>query len=88
MSWKIEVSEIAEKQLNKLDKAIQKRLVNYLFERIEGCKDPRHFGEALQANKTGLWRYRVGDFRIVCEIQDEKLIVLALTIGHRENIYK
>ena len=88
MAWKIELSSMARKQLHALDRTVQKKIVDYLAERIEGCKSPRHFGEALSANRAGLWRYRVGDYRIICEIQDDKVIVLVLTIGHRLELYK
>ena len=88
MAWKIELSAMARKQLHALDRPVQKKIVDYLAERIEGCKSPRHFGETLSANRAGLWRYRVGDYRIICEIQDDKVIVLVLTIGHRREVYK
>ena len=88
MAWKIELSSMARKQLHALDRPVQKKIVDYLAERIEGCKNPRHFGEALSADRAGLWRYRVGDYRIICEIQDDKVIVLVLTIGHRREVYK
>ena len=87
MAWTIEVSDYAEKQLRKLDKPIQKRLLDWLDDRIEGCKNPRHFGEPLRGEMAGLWRYRIGDYRVICEIQDQQLVVLALTVGHRREIY-
>ena len=88
MAWKIEFSAVARKQLHALDRPVQKKIVDYLKDRIEDCKSPRHFGEALSANRAVLWRYRVGDYRIICEIQDDKVIVLVLTIGHRREVYK
>ena len=88
MDWKIEYSPDAIRQLNKLDQPIRRKLFRYLEEHIQGCKNPRHFGAALVANLSGLWRYRVGDYRIICEIQEEKVIVLVLTIGHRREIYR
>ena len=88
MDWKIEYSPDAIRQLNKLDQPIRRKLFRYLEEHIQGCKNPRHFGAALVANLSGFWRYRVGDYRIICEIQEEKVIVLVLTIGHRREIYK
>ena len=87
MDWKIEYSPDAIRQLNKLDQPIRRKLFRYLEEHIQGCKNPRHFGAALVANLSGFWRYRVGDYRIICEIQEEKVIVLVLTIGHRREIY-
>lgn len=88
MAWTVEIGSFAEKQIKKLDKTTRARLLNYLYERIEGCKNPRHFGEALKGDKAGLWRYRVGDYRIICEIYDTKLVVLAITVGHRREIYR
>lgn len=87
MAWTVEVSDVAEKQIKKLDKPIQARILDYLDDRLEACKNPRHFGEPLKANKSGLWRYRVGDYRIMCEIKETKLIVLVLAIGHRKKVY-
>jgi len=87
LAWTVEVSDYAEKQLRKLDKPIQKRLLDWLEDRIEGCKNPRHFGEPLRGERAGLWRYRIGDYRVICEIQDKQLVVLALAIGHRREIY-
>ena len=88
MAWTVRISNIAERQLRKLDPPVQKRILDWLDDRIEGCKNPRHFGEQLKGDYAGLWRYRVGDYRILCEIQDEKIVVLVLTIGHRRQIYK
>jgi mRNA interferase RelE/StbE len=87
LAWTVEVSDYAEKQLRKLDKPIQKRLLDWLDDRIEGCKNPRHFGEPLRGELAGLWRYRIGDYRVICEIQEQQLIVLALAVGHRREIY-
>jgi mRNA interferase RelE/StbE len=87
LAWTVEISDFAEKQLSKLDRPVQKRLLDWLDDRIEGCKNPRHFGEPLRGDLAGLWRYRVGDFRIICEIQEQRLVVLALAIGHRRDIY-
>lgn len=87
MAWTVEVSDFAEHQLRKLDRTVQKRLLDWLDDRIEGCKNPRHFGETLKGNLAGLWRYRVGDYRIICEIQEARLVVLALAVGNRREIY-
>ena len=87
MAWTVEVSDFAEKQLRKLDRPIQRRLIDWLEDRIDSCKNPRHFGEPLRGEMAGLWRYRIGDYRIICEIQDQQLVVLALTVGHRRENY-
>lgn len=88
MAWTVEVGDVAERQLRKLDRPVQKRILDWLDERLEGCKNPRHFGEPLRGEMAGLWRYRIGDYRIICEIQDERLVVLALAVGHRREVYK
>jgi len=76
------------KQFGKLDEPVAERILDWLDDRIEGCKNLRHFGEPLSGEMAGLWRYRIGDFRVICEIQDERLVVLALSIGHRREIYR
>lgn len=88
MAWTVEVSDFAERQLRKLDRPVRDRILDYLHERIEGCKNPRHFGEPLKGGKAGLWRYRVGDYRIICELRDDVLVVLALAVGHRREVYR
>ena len=88
MAWRVEVADTAERQLRKLDPQARRRIVDWLDERIEGCKNPRHFGEALKGGRAGLWRYRVGDYRIICDIRDEVLVVLALAVGLRREIYR
>jgi len=86
LAWTVEISSFAEKQLRKLDRPVQQRLLDWLDDRIEGCKNPRHFGEPLRGDLAGLWRYRIGNYRIICEIQEQRLVVLALAIGHRREI--
>jgi mRNA interferase RelE/StbE len=88
LAWTVEISDIAERQIKKLDLPIQKRILDWLSERLEGCKNPHHFGEPLKGKYSGFWRYRVGDYRIICDMQDDILLVMVLTIGHRRQIYK
>jgi len=87
LDWTVEVSEFAQRQIKGLDPQTSERILNYLQDRIEGCKNPRHFGEPLKANLSGLWRYRVGDYRVICRIEDDRVVVLVLNIGHRRNVY-
>lgn len=87
MSWKIEYTAEATKNLLSIDRQIAKRIKKYLSERIARDVDPRRFGEALVANLSGLWKYRVGDYRIIAEIQDENILVLIVKIGHRSKVY-
>ena len=88
MGWTVEISAFAERQLGKIDPPVRKRILDYLDDRIEGCKNPRHFGEPLKGGRTGLWRYRVGDYRVICQIRDDVLVVLALAVGHRREVYR
>ncbi len=89
MAWTIEYTETALKQLRKLDRPTARRLVDFMDERVAPRADPRDQGKALQgAAFASLWRYRVGDYRLICEIQDTALIVLVVQIGHRKDIYR
>ena len=83
---RIEYTETARKQLKKLNKTMQKRILDYMDE-VGQLENPRSRGKALVENMRGLWRYRVGDYRVICEIQDSKIIISVLKIGHRKNIY-
>ena len=83
---RIEYTETARKQLKKLDKTMQKRILDYMDE-VGQLENPRSRGKALVENMRGLWRYRVGDYRVICETQDSKIIISVLKIRHRKNIY-
>jgi mRNA interferase RelE/StbE len=86
--WKIEYADTALKQLKKLDKQTARRILDFMNERISDSTNPRSTGKALAGEMKGLWRYRSGDFRIICDIQDEILHVLVLQIGNRRDIYR
>ncbi|CUX41366.1 conserved hypothetical protein [Agrobacterium genomosp. 13 str. CFBP 6927] len=84
LTWKIEFQRAAIKQLGKLTKSDTNRIVSFLADRIAEDDNPRRTGAALQGSELGnFWRYRVGDYRIICDIQDHKLVVLVVEIGHR-----
>jgi len=85
--WRIEATATAKKQLAKLDRKVQSEIVRYLRERISTDEDPRRFGAPLRKELTGRWKYRVGAYRLICEIQDEKILVLVLMVGHRSKVY-
>lgn len=87
MQYKIVFTDRAKKQLKKLDKHIASLIIGWFEKNIQGCENPRQHGKALIENKSGEWRYRIGDYRVICEIQDEKIIVLVLKVGHRINVY-
>ena len=87
LAWRIEVTETAKKQLAKLDRQVQADIVRYLRERIASDDDPRRYGAPLRRELAGRWKYRVGDYRLICEIQDRKILVLVLMVGHRSTVY-
>ena len=88
MVWQIKFEPKALKELKKLDQPTQKRILNYIQKQISSAQNPRISGKALTGNKQGLWRYRVGDYRIVCQIIDEELIIVVIKVGHRRSVYK
>ena len=88
MAWTIEYTETSRKQLKKLDKQIAKRILDYMDARVSGSKNPRSSGKVLVGSLGGLWRYRVGDYRIICDIQDNALRVLVVKIGNRGDVYR
>lgn len=77
----------AKKNLKKLDKHTSSLIISWIEKNLQGCENPRQRGKSLTANRSGQWRYRIGDYRLICEIKDNKLIILALTIGHRREVY-
>lgn len=84
--WKIEFDIKAQKQFNKLDYQSQKQIQNYINKNI--INNPKNFGKALSHNKKGLWRYRIDKFRVICKIEEKKLIVLVVKIAKRDVVYK
>ncbi len=83
--WTIEWDDFAKKQLKKLDRPVQKKILDYLDERI--INNPLAFGRELVGNKTGLWRYRIEDHRVICRIENQTLVICVLAVGHRKEIY-
>jgi mRNA interferase RelE/StbE len=89
MAWRVELSESADRELNKLDAQHRKRIVRFLLERVAKLDDPRSIGEVLHGSRLGeFWKYRVGDYRIIAKIEDDRLVVLVLRAGHRKEIYR
>jgi len=88
LAWLIEFGREARQDFANLDKPIQRRIYSYLNERIATATDARSFGKALRHSFSGLWCYRVGDYRVVCKIEDDKLTVLVVQIGHRSSVYE
>ena len=87
MAWTIEYDEGAVKDLKRLDRQVQREILNYMEKRIGKTDDPRAFGKPLRHSKFGLWRYRLRDFRIICQLQEAKLVILVVAVGHRSTVY-
>ena len=88
MTWIVEFDDGAAKELRKLDRQAQQEILRYLRERIATDEDPRRFGKPLSRDLAGLWRYRMRNYRMICHIEDDKLVVLVLRVGHRNDIYE
>ena len=88
MSYRVEFAESALKDLKKMDKGVVKLLFSWITKNLNGTNNPRNVGKGLSGEKKGLWRYRIGDYRIICHIQDDKLLILVVDAGHRKEIYE
>jgi mRNA interferase RelE/StbE len=88
LAWTIEYADTAKKQLRKLDRVAARRVVDFMDERVAASDDPRGVGKALKGPLGDMWRYRVGDYRVICDIQDGMLTVLVLQIGNRREVYR
>jgi len=87
LAWNIEYDPGALQDLKKLDRQIQREIIDYMDNRVATARTPRDFGKPLRGSKFGLWRYRVRDYRIICELQAKRLVVLVVAVGHRSTIY-
>jgi mRNA interferase RelE/StbE len=87
-AWRVEFDRAAVRDLRKLGVEAERRVLRYLRERIAGSTDPRRLGHALTGDRKGLWRYRVGDYRIVAAIEDDRFVVLVVAVGHRREVYR
>lgn len=88
MTWRIELTDDAAKQLKKMGHTDAKRIRDYLRSRVQPLEDPRQLGEPLTGQLSELWRYRVGDYRIIASIEDEEICILVIRVGHRRDIYR
>lgn len=87
--YKIEIDPSAEKELGKLDPQTARRILVFLSDRLAALDNPRDIGEALKGSELGeLWKYRIGDYRLICNIEDKKLQILVVKIGNRREVYK
>jgi len=87
MVWTVEFDERARRELRRLDPPVQRQILTYLRRRIAGGGDPRRFAKPLRHAMAGLWRYRIGDYRLICRIERERTTVLVLAVGNRRDIY-
>lgn len=89
MAWTINYTDTAKNQLRKLDKQVARRILDFMDERVAALPDPRSIGEALKGPKLGIfWKYRVGDYRLICTIQDGELHILVVQVGNRREVYR
>ena len=89
MGWRIEFHPQAEKELAKLDREAARKIIRFLRERVAQLEDPRSLGEALKGPELGrFWKYRMGDYRLICDIQDQRVTILVIRIGHRRDVYR
>ena len=88
MTQEVRWLDKARKEFLKLDKPVQRRIAKFLRERVVPASDPRFSGKALKGTEGEIWRYRVGDYRLLCRIEDDKLVILIVAVGHRKSIYQ
>lgn len=89
MAWRIEISESAERQLAKLDRPVAKRIRSFLRKRVAVLDDPRSIGAALKGSELGeFWKYRVGDWRVICQIRDKEILIVVVRLGNRREVYR
>jgi mRNA interferase RelE/StbE len=86
--WTIKILDSAKQELKKLDKPVQKRVASFLLDRLARFDDPKQLGKALQGQYAGYWRYRVGDYRLICHLKNEELTIIVIEIGHRKDVYR
>lgn len=88
MKYSVETTERFDKEFKKLDKYTQRMIKAWIDKNLNECENPRQHGKGLTANSSGQWRYRIGDYRLICQIEDTALVILALSVGHRREVYK
>ena len=88
MSYRIETTSRFDREFKKLDRYTQKMVKAWIERNLIDCEDPRAHGKGLTANRSGQWCYRIGDYRLICLIEDDRLVILALSIGHRSSVYE
>ena len=86
--YRVEYSERAVRELKRLDKYTRQMIYAWIDKNLVGCENPRAHGKALIADRKGQWRYRIGDYRLICHIEDKALVIIALSVGHRKEVYR
>lgn len=87
MPYSVDYTKRAARELRKMDRAVRARLYGWIDRHLAGCEDPRRHGGPLTGGRLGQWRYRVGDYRIIAEIHDDKVLIMVMTVGHRRDVY-
>lgn len=87
MQYKVDYAKSAIKNLKSLDRPVRQMILNWIERNLIDCSNPRQHGKALVGNHSGKWRYRVGDYRIIADILDDKIVILVLNVGHRREVY-
>ena len=88
MSYRVETTSRFDREFKKLDRYTQRMIKAWIEKNLVGCTDPYRHGKGLTANRSGQWRYRIGDYRLICQIEEDRLVILALNIGHRREVYE
>lgn len=88
MMYRVETTTRFDREFKKLDRYTQRMIKSWIEKNLVGCSDPRQHGKELTANRSDQWQYRIGDYRLICEIRDNELIILALSVGHRREVYQ
>ena len=87
MIYNVETAERFDREFKKLDRYTQRMIKGWIDKNLIGCENPRQHRKGLTVNRSGQWRYRIGDYRLICQIDDNRLIILALSVGHRRKVY-
>lgn len=87
-AWKLEYSEAARRQLHKMDAGQRTLVLSWMDKNIDGCSDPCSQGKSLTGQLSGMWRYRIGNYRVLCDLQDDRAVVVAIKVGHRRDVYR
>lgn len=87
MSYRVETTARFDREFKKLDRYTQRMVKAWIEKNLIDCENPRAHGKGLTANRSGQWRYRIGEYRLICQIEDNRLVILALSIGHRSSVY-